>query len=148
MSDPFSNHADDPFLGDGGGGAPVFKFVEIGDTISGVVTKIEQRTDMSPDGVAKTWPDGRPMAVFIFHLDTDDGERRLFVRGNMVSAIKEAAAGRSTIGKQLTVKHHDLGDKKPGKYPAKLYKAKVEDAPARTTKPAPAPAAAAGGDDW
>ncbi len=145
MSDPFTT-SHDPFAESGGGsGAPVFTFAEVGDTITGVVTAIDQRNDTLPDGTIKTWPDGKPMAVFIFTLDTDNGPQRIYVRGNMVTAIREAAGGKSTIGRKLTVKHHALGDKKPGRFPAKLYKAKVEDAPAA---PAPAPAAAVGGDDW
>jgi hypothetical protein len=138
MSDPFSNQ-EDPFMAGGGGGAPVATFEAIGDTVTGVVTAVDQRTDILPDGTAKTWPDGKPMAVFVFTLDTDDGERRLFVRGNMVTAIREAASAagfRTVIGQQITVKHHALGEKKPGKFPAKLYKAKVEPAPPKAAKPA------------
>jgi len=136
MTDPFSNQHDPFAESGGGGGAPVFSFPTLGDSISGVVTSVEQRNDSLPDGTTKTWPDGSPMKVFIFTLDTDSGPQRIFVRGNMVTAIREAAGGQSTIGKLLTVKHHALGDKKPGKFPAKLYKAKVEEAPTRAAAPA------------
>lgn len=122
-TDPFSN--DDPFLG-GGSGTPVFMFHEIGAEITGVVTQIEKRADTQPDGTAKLWSDGSPMMVFIFHLDTNTGPQRVFVRGNMVTAIREASNGQSTIGKRLTLQHHKLGDKKPGKNPAKLFRAKIE----------------------
>lgn len=145
MSDPFSNG--DDFLG-GGSNAPSLSFTNIGDSATGVVTKIDGKTDTLPDGTVRTWPDGQPMKVWIFTLDTDDGERTLWVRGNMVTAIKKAAAaaGVSTvIGSKLSIQHHELGDKKPGKHPAKLFRAKIEPAPA---KPASAPAAAAGGDEW
>lgn len=143
MTDPFTNQSD-PFLGDGGSGAPVLTFDEIGTTYTGVVTAVEQRTDTFPDGTAKTWPDGKPMAVFVFSIDTADGERRLFVRGNMVTAIRQAAAAaglKTVVGSELTIKHHDLGEKKPGKFPAKLFKAKLGPAPAKAPKPTAAAAA-------
>jgi hypothetical protein len=138
MSDPFSNPASDPFMDAGGSGIPSLSFPNLGDTVSGVVTAVDQRDDTKPDGTVKTWPDGKPMAVFIFTLDTDDGPQALWVRGNMVTAIREAtkAAGLSTvIGAKLTVKHHDLGEERKGFARAKLFKAKLEPAPARAKAP-------------
>ena len=135
MSDPFNQQ--DPFADAvGGSSAPVFSFAEVGAEITGTVASIEQRDDTFPDGTPRLWSDGKPMAVYIFTLDTVTGQHRIFVRGNMVTAIKEASGGRSTIGRVLTVKHHALGDKKPGRFPAKLYKAKVED-PTPTAAAAP-----------
>ena len=147
MTDPFTTQSD-PFLGDGGSGAPVLTFDTVGVTHVGVVTAVEQRTDTLPDGTAKTWPDGKPMAVFVFTLDTADGERRLFVRGNMVTAIRQAATAaglKTVVGSELSIQHHDLGEKKPGKFPAKLYRAKLGPAPAKAPKPT---ATAAADEAW
>ena len=84
MSDPFSNQSD-PFMAAGGSSAATVSFPNLGDTVTGVVTAIDQRDDTKPDGEVKKWPDGKPMAVFIFTLDTDDGPQALWVRGNMVT---------------------------------------------------------------
>lgn len=144
MSDPFSSQHD-PFMeAAGGASAPSVSFAEIGDSVTGVVIKVDERNDTLPDGTPKTWANGEPMKVFIFTLDTADGERAMWVRGNMVTAVKEAAraAGvKTVIGQQLTVQHHALGEKKPGRFPAKLFRAKLEPAPAK------AAAKATGGDE-
>jgi hypothetical protein len=129
----------DPFAAGSGSGSPVVKFAAVGDTVTGVVKSVEQQQDAQPDGTLKTWPDGKPMAVYVFTLDVDGDEMRLFVRGNMVTAIREAAGSKSTIGHLLTVKHHDVGEAKRGFSPAKLFKAKVEWLTAAAT---PTPAAA------
>jgi hypothetical protein len=129
MSDPFSNTASDPFMDGGGSGNPSVSFPDIGASVTGVVTAVDQRDDTKPDGTVKTWPDGKPMSVFIFTLDTDDGPVSLWVRGNMVTAVREAsrAAGLSTvIGSQLTVQHHALGEERKGFARAKLFRAKFE----------------------
>jgi hypothetical protein len=127
----------------GGGGAPAVKFEAPGDTVSGIVTKVDKRIDSTPDGTTKTWPDGSPMHVFIFTLDTDDGERSLWVRGNMVTAVREAVRNAGLPGPlntRLTVRFTEVGEPKAKGYSgAKLFKAKCE---------AVAPAAAGGGEDW
>lgn len=139
MSDPFSNHSD-PFMDNlGGSSSPSVSFPEIGASVTGVVNKVDERADTFPDGTPKTWPSGDPMNVYVFNLTTDDGDVSLWVRGNMVTAIREAsrAAGITTvIGQQLTVQHHALGEKKPGKFPAKLFRAKFEPAPVRAARAA------------
>lgn len=139
MSDPFSTNGD-PFMDGAGGSAnPSVSFPNIGDSVTGVVTKVDQRDDTKPDGTVKTWPDGQPMKVYIFTLDTDEGERSLWVRGNMVTAIREASrtAGlRTVIGQQLTVQHHALGEERKGYARAKLFRAKFEPAPAKAAVPA------------
>jgi hypothetical protein len=138
MSDPFSNQSD-PFMAAGGSSLTDIKFPNLGDTVTGVVTAIDQRDDTKPDGEVKRWPDGKPMAVFIFTLDTDDGPQALWVRGNMVTAIREAAAAaglKTVIGSELTIKHHDLGEERKGFARAKLFKAKFGPAPVKAAKPA------------
>lgn len=125
----------DPFMAASGDGNPAVKFEQVGDTVTGVITAITERNDTKPDGTINTWADGSPVKMWVFTLDTDGTPRSLFVRGNMVRAIREAAQAASVptlIGQQLTVQHHDMGEKKPGRFPAKLYRAKVEPAPAQT----------------
>jgi len=134
MHDPFNETPVDPFLESAGNGLPACKFEHVGDMVSGVVTKIDKQIDTTVDGVPKKWDDGKPMHVFIFTLETANGPVNLYVRGNMVKAIREASGGVSTIGKRLTVKHHALGEKKPGKFAAKLFIAKVEPAMAPSAR--------------
>lgn len=120
----------DPFTASAGGSLEGLKFPEIGHSETGVVVAVDERDDTGIDGEAKTWPDGRPKRVWIFTLQQADGvERALWVRGNLVKAIREAVAeaGVATvIGATLSVQHHALGDKKPGLNPAKLFRAKLE----------------------
>ena len=147
MSDPFSNNSD-PFMDGGGSSNPSVSFPDIGASVTGVVTNVDQRDDTKPDGTMKTWPDGKPMAVFIFTLDTDDGPVSLWVRGNMVTAVRQAsrAAGLATvIGSQLTVQHHALGEERKGFARAKLLRAKFEPAPVRASA---GPAASAVEEPW
>jgi hypothetical protein len=147
MSDPFTTPAD-PFM-DGAGNAAAFKFNAIGDEIVGVVTAVKEQNDTKPDGTPVYWPSGDPKKVYVFTLDTDNGEQALWVRGNMVKAVREAVttAGLNTVvGARLTIKHHALGDVvTKGHNPAKLFKAKAEPAPARTAASA---ALAPGEEPW
>jgi hypothetical protein len=70
--------------------------------------------------------------VFVFTLDQPTGAANLWVRGQMVKAIREAAekAGVKTlVGSTLSVKYTGDGEKKSAAFNApKLYAAKV-DAP-------------------
>lgn len=138
MSDLFTNQPDDPFVSSGVGGAPVVKFPAIGDSVTGVVRSIVAQPDTDPAGNVKTWDSGQPMMVYVFLIDTDQGDQRLFVRGNMVTAIREASGGQSTIGKQLTVQHYALGEAKRGFSAPKLFRAKVTAAPVKVAAPAAA----------
>lgn len=80
------------------GGAPAFKFENIGDTVKGEVVSAEarQQTDYAT-GDLKTWKDGKPMMEVVVTLQTDlrndgddDGQRRIFVRGQMTTALRDA----------------------------------------------------------
>lgn len=126
------------------GGAPGFKFDDIGTTAEGVVTRVEakQQTDVDT-GVGKTWSDGSPVMQLVVTLLCEDGEERsLYAKGgkyeaatgegkSMLEAIKDALAAAgikaSTLtGHKLAVKHSGLGKKTKAAYSApKLYKAKV-----------------------
>lgn len=142
MSDNWNDHdASSDFMG--GGGPPAIKFEAVGDTVTGIVTKVDKRVDTAPDGTIKTWPDGSPMHVYVFTMDVDGEERSLWVRGNMVTAVRDAvrAAGlNGPLNTKLTVKHTEVGEPKARGYSgAKLFKAKCE---------AVAVKAPAGDEDW
>jgi|DEB0MinimDraft_6_1074348.scaffolds.fasta_scaffold250244_1 hypothetical protein len=124
----------DDFMSGGGEKLPAFKFNEIGDTVKGQIIDIDKLEDRRPDGTPNTWDDGSPKHVWVFKLDTSmDGtaDTALWVRGNMVTAIRGALADAglnpSTQPTIITVKHHELGEpKRKGYHPAKLFKAKAE----------------------
>ncbi len=144
MSDNWDNQDDSGDLLSGGGSAVSFN--DIGDRASGIVVKVKKSIDVY-EGVTSTWPNGDPKHVFIFTLDDNGEQLAVFCRGNMVKAVREAAAKAgvaSLVGHKLTVEHHALGEpSKKGYKPAKLFRAKVEPAPATT-----ATAADTTGDSW
>lgn len=122
------------------GGGESLKFEKIGDTHSGKLISIESKVDTKPNGEVVLWPDGSQKKVFMWHLETDaveDGQATLWVRGNMVKVLREAAAKAGAkkqadlIGATVMVKHHALGEPKiKGNAPAKLFQAKITLAPA------------------
>ena len=132
----------DSFLG--GGGSPSAKFIDVGATVKGTVTAAEvvQQTEFGT-GTPKTWDDGKPMMQAVITLSTDlrdddieddDGTRRLFVKGQMQKAVREAlkAAGVKSleIGGTLAVKYTgDGAPSKPGFNGPKLYAAQYKAAP-------------------
>ena len=116
----------------GGPKLPALKFAKVGDTHTGVVTEVTKLQDKDPTGNVKTYDNGDPRWVFVFTLETQIGASNLWVRGQMVKAIREAAekAGVSTlVGSTLSVRYTGDGEKKSAAFNApKLYAAKV-DAP-------------------
>jgi hypothetical protein len=128
----------DDFLS-GGDSLPAFRFGEVGDTVKGQVLGVKKLEDRTPDGTAKTWPNGDPMHVWVFDLDTTGtgtADTALWVRGNMVKAIKQSmveANLKPSDRPMLTVKHHAVGEpKSKGFSPPKLFKAKCEPGPKAT----------------
>jgi hypothetical protein len=121
----------------GGGGAPTAKFPTIGITYKGTIVEsaVSQQTDI--DGNLKVWNDGNPMMQAVITIQTDerdpaidddDGKRRLFVKGQMQHAIREAvkAAGCKGIahGGTLAVQYSGNGTpSKPGLSAPKQYTA-------------------------
>lgn len=120
-----------------GGGVKGAKFERIGDSIAGEVyetPEVRQQTDLST-GQPKVWDDGRPQMQLVVTLKTnlhdepdDDGLRRIFVKGKMTEAIREAVrrsgARGLEVGGQLTVRF--TGEEPPvrrGFNPTKLYAA-------------------------
>jgi hypothetical protein len=118
----------------GGPKLPALKFAKVGDTHTGVVTEVTKLQDKDPTGNVKTYDNGDPRWVFVFTLETQIGASNLWVRGQMVKAIREAAekAGVSTlVGSTLSVRYTGDGEKKSAAFNApKLYAAKV-DAPVK-----------------
>jgi hypothetical protein len=120
----------------GGAGAPSAKFDTVGRTYKGTIVKSEvrQQIDMDTDE-PEFWKDGKPKMQAVITIQTDeidptieddDGQRRLFVKGNMQKAIREAvkAAGcsRLDVGGVLAVRYSDNGEAtKRGFSPPKLY---------------------------
>lgn len=106
-----------------GGGAPAAKFPTPGTTIKGTISDAirSQQTDL--DGKPKTWDDGNPRMQLVItvqtderdsSLDDDDGVRRIFVKGQMLSALKEALKKASVktieVGGTIAVQYAKDGD--------------------------------------
>lgn len=132
------------------GGTPSAKFTNIGDSVVGRITKIEQRDQTNLDGEVVTFADGRPRPQWVFTLDTANGELALYAKGgtyevvegegqSMISAIQDAAkaAGAKTLdaGAELAVAFTGRGKvTKAGRDQPKLYRAQYK--PANTSVPA------------
>ena len=131
-------------------GGPAFKFTEIGDTFEGVVISQSEMDDRDPGtGAAKTWPDGQPMKVYVLNCENKaDGEdASIWVRGNMVKAIREAAREvkvKDLLGHEIKIRLDSFGKPtKAGFNPPKLFRVKVGAEVVRQ----PTPAAAESWDD-
>ena len=132
-----TNEAANKFLMGGGGKSASFK--SAGDTVSGIIAAMEERQQTDFDsGKPLEWDDGKPKMHLVITLLTeesvdedDDGMRRLYVKGNLQRAIREAVlkSGSRTIkdGASLTVQY--IGDDVParkGMSGAKKYSAVYE----------------------
>ena len=108
---------------------PAVSLKEVGDRIEGIITQTRKLEDREMDGEVRTWPNGDVKHVWVFDLDIDNELKALWVRGNMVTAIRDAAkAGNITnlVGAKLVLEHHALGEPKQKGYNApKLYRAKI-----------------------
>jgi hypothetical protein len=108
---------------------PAFKFENVGDTFEGVVLSVTEIEDREPDGTAKTWPNGQPKKVWVLNVEPADGDTRaVFVRGNMVKAVREAAVAakvKELEGATIKVRFSALGEKKPGLNQAKLFQVRL-----------------------
>jgi len=128
MADTFTTPPADPFME--GGNAPGLKFPEVGDIRTIIVRKVSEQIDTEPDGTPRTWPSGQPKMVYVFNGESDGEAASLWVRGNLVTAIREAvktAGLKTVVDTKVTVKR--LADGTPpsrGMNAPKLYAAKVE----------------------
>ncbi len=123
-----------------GGGAPSAKFPTPGTTVKGTVEEaaVSQQTDL--DGKPKFWDDGNPRQQLVVTLNTDErdstidddnGARRVFIKGQMLTALKDALkkAGVKSIevGGTLAVKYTEDGvPTKTGFNAPKLYVAQYK----------------------
>lgn len=124
-----STQATDPFTNEGG---PSITFATVGEVHSLTVRSVEKKVDTDfVTKAIKTWDNGDPKHVFVFSGEDDGGDPiRLWVRGHMVKAIREATAAaglKSVIDTKVTLKFDSEGTPpKTGMSPPKLFKAKVE----------------------
>lgn len=157
------------------GGTTSAKFPSPGTTVAGTIARepeVQQQRDFT-SGELKFWDDGKPMQQLQVILATDerdpatpddDGQRAIYVKGNMLKAVREAVrkagAPGLAVGGRLSVTYTGDGEaSKRGLNPPKLYAATytaptaaqaneflagAEPAPATTPQPAPAPSAPAG----
>jgi hypothetical protein len=159
------------------GGVTSAKFPDPGTTVAGTIARepeVQQQRDFTT-GEPKFWEDGKPMQQLQVILATserdpsvpdDDGQRAVYVKGNMLKAVREAirksGADGIKVGGTLQVTYTGDGDtSRRGMNPPKLYAATYtppttaaaneflggngEEQPATPGQPAPAPAAAPAG---
>lgn len=128
------------------GGVKAAKFEKVGDKVQGVILQSEVRdqTDINT-GEVKRFPDGNPMKQVVITImtdpmvqedDDDDGMRRIYCKGQMVQALREALRKANVRGPadggKLAVQY--VGDgvaKQRGFNPPKQYKVWYEDPPRR-----------------
>ena len=124
-------------------GAPALNFPEIGTVHKGRITAKEarQQTDFQT-GKPKYWDDGTPMLEVVVTLDLgDEEEGRLFVRGEMLKAVRQALrdanAATLEVGGTLAVQ---FSQEEPsttrGFSPKKLYTAAYKPPTAAAVKAA------------
>lgn len=123
------------------GGAPTANFLEIGTVHEGRIRTYEkvQQRDMDT-GSPKFWDDGSPMWQMVITIETDerdpdidgdDGVRRLFVKAQMLQAVRDAirkSGHRGEVrGGKLGVKYvRDDPPTRKGFNGPKVYVAKFE----------------------
>lgn len=144
----------------GGGGAPAAKFETFGVICTGRILDepvVRQQSDLST-GKLKYWDNGDPMNQLVVTLATeqrdpddheDDGQRRLFIKGQMQKvvrdAVRESGAKGLEVGGVLTITYIRNGEAKRGMNPPKEYTARYVPAAVNhlnTPQPAPSPTAA------
>lgn len=121
-----------------GSAGTTVKFEAEGDVRKIVVADIDKQQETSYDtGEPVTWPSGDPKYQYVVKGSVDGEESRLFVKGYMVDALKEAlrkagvVAGESLTGGTLTVKWNSTDEpRRAGMKGARRYVAKFEKAPA------------------
>lgn len=140
-----------------GGGVTSAKFPTIGTTVTGRITErptVEQQKDYTT-GEAKFWDDGSPQMQLVVTLATaerdpanpdDDGARRVYVKGQMktavAQAVRTAGARGLEVGGVLTVTYARDGVAKNPRYsPPKNFDASYTPA-ATVALNTPEPAAA------
>jgi hypothetical protein len=142
------------------GGVSSAKFPAIGTRVTGTIVRhpeVQQQRDFTT-GEPKVWDDGKPMQQLQVTLATserdpqtpdDDGVRAIYVKGNMLKAVREAVRRSGAQGLEvsgtLTITYTGDGEaSRRGINPPKLYAAEYTAAPAAAansflaTEPTPA----------
>ena len=117
--------------------APAFKFVEAGDTVTGVIVsaQVAQCREFAFPHKAMFYEDGRPREQVVIALETDltddaddDGMRTVYVKGwgRQIKALRAAVRGLKRMpesGDTFTQSYLGLSEEKPAKGmdPEKLY---------------------------
>lgn len=119
-----------------GGGVPAAKFPKVGATVVGKVLRLEQSQQRDFKTSAPLyWDDNQPRMQLVVTLQTeeredpsDDGIRKLYVKGRMLAAVRNAVRAAKASGLEkggtLAVKFYDTEDTKAGE--AKLYTAQYK----------------------
>jgi hypothetical protein len=118
------------------GGVAAAKFETVGATVTGRILHAEVQQQREIDtGKPKFWDDGSKREQIVVQLETslrdpevpdDDGRRSLYIRGNMLKALrvalKRANPQKLEIGGTLTITYTGDGEQKNrGFSPPKLY---------------------------
>lgn len=122
-------------MGSGGRSAT---FPNKGDQVVGyvVATALRQQTAFQTNK-PMFWENGEPRMELVVTLhtelqddDDDDGLRKVYIKGEMLKAVREAVrkSGASGLAKdgKLGIRYVRDGEKKAGMNPPKLYTAKYE----------------------
>jgi len=119
-------------------GTPAVKFEQEGDVRKIKIADVtkQQETDFDT-GELITWPNGQPKYQFVITGTVNGEESRLFVKGYMVDALRDALRkadvkpGDSLAGGTLTIKWDSTDEpRRKGMNGARRYVAKYEPAPA------------------
>lgn len=123
------------------GGVKSFSFDRIGDEITGVIARSEVRQQRDFEtGDPVTWNDGTAKMQIIVDLETDirdpqvpfdDGMRRLYIKGNGITALRQAVKASQSPGLldggKLSMKFAAEGTApRKGMNAPKLFEAKYE----------------------
>jgi hypothetical protein len=128
-------------------------FASVGDSVTGILTRqpeVQHQRDFTT-GEPKYWNDGKPRLQLRVVLQTeerdpddpdDDGERAIYVKGNMQQAVSKAVRAAKAkglaVGGKLRIKYVANGQAQRGQNPPKLYEA-LYRAPEPEPVPVPEP---------
>ena len=114
------------------------KFDNEGDIRKIVITDVDKQQQLDFDtGEPLTWPNGQPRMQYVITGTVDGDDARLFVKGYMIDALRDALRkanvqpGQSLAGGTLTMKWSSTDEpKRKGMQGARRYTAKFDPAPA------------------
>ena len=121
------------------GGVKSAKFDKIGAVVKGAIARTPEVQDQRDfdSGKVLTWDDGSPRKQIKVVLKTDskddeddNGERAIYLKGNLLNAIRQAVKAAEAkgleVGGKLIVKYVKDGERKGKLNPPKQYQAKYE----------------------